>query len=168
MGIVLAQALNRRVAQYLLILFLVAASPYLLLNETRPIVAAANIFNTDRVTQYFAARSNLQADYVSVANLVNQSSCTEIGLIQRPDAWEYPLWVLLHQGRRPIRLENVNVTNPSKAIGQSPYYRSFQPCMIVSIGMPLVQQINVDSQVYGASKWQNTNSVEPMQVFFKR
>ncbi len=168
-GIVLAQALNRKVSQYILIILLVAASPYLLINETRPIAATTNIFNTDRITQYFAARTDLQDDYINVVNLVNQNSCHEIGLIQRPDAWEYPLWVLLtEKSRQSIRVENVNVMNPSNVIAQNSYYRSFQPCMLVSIGLPRVQQITVHNQIYDASEWRNKYVREPMQVFFKR
>ena len=168
-GIVLAQALKRSIAQFILIILLATASPYLLLNETRPIAAAANIFNTDRTAQYFAARSTLQADYISVADLVKQNRCDEIGLIQRPDAWEYPLWLLLTQtSQRPIRVENVNVTNPSKAIEQNAYYQDFHPCMLISIGLQSVQQLTVHQQSYGASKWQNADTSEPMQVFFKR
>ena len=168
-GIVLAQALNRKIAQSMLILLLVVASPYLLLNETRPIATTTNIFNTDRTTQYFAARTNLQADYIDIAHLVKQKSCRDIGLIQQPDTWEYPLWILLAQQlQQPLRLENVNVTNPSSAIEQHSYYQKFQPCVIVSIGFSPLPQLNVHHQVYVANAWRNRDGLEPMQVFFKR
>ncbi|MEX0271343.1 hypothetical protein AB3R30_19565 [Leptolyngbyaceae cyanobacterium UHCC 1019] len=106
---------------------------------------------------------------LSVANLISQNSCREVGLIQRPDAWEYPLLIAInHRSSQPIRVEHINVTNPSKIMAENSYYRSFQPCMVVSIGLPLVQQISVHSQIYNAIEWRNTNSSDSMRVFLKR
>ena len=35
-------------------------------------------------------------------------------------------------------------------MAKNPDYRNFQPCMVVSIGLPLDQQISVHNQIYDA------------------
>ncbi len=168
LGTVLVRTLPSRMAHYLLIFLLVMALPYLFLNETRPIATPANIFNTDRTTQYFAARPPLQEDYTRLGQFINQRNCREIGLIQRPDTWEYPLWVLLKSQNSPaLRIENVNVTNPSQILAQKPYYRNFHPCIVVAFGLPTTQQVTVNQQVYREEPWQNRQLIEPIQVFLK-
>ena len=164
-GIFLSEALNRKASQYILILLIVMASPYVLLNETRSIAATTNIFNTDRITQYFSARLSLQSDYENVANVIHQKSCYDVGLIQRPDAWEYPLLVLSNQNsKKPIRFENVNVNNHSAILTQDPYYQKFNPCLVVSIGLPFSQQVTVHDKTY-SSGWRNTDLLEVIQIF---
>jgi hypothetical protein len=167
LGIIISKS-HQKFASALMLIFLLVATPCLFLNETRLIASSQNVFNTERKIQYFAAQSSLAIDYTSLANLLAQKSCFEIGLVQRPDAWEYPLWMLLDQkNRQSLRFENVNVENPSKSLSQDPKYRNFRPCAIVKLGLPSTQQLTVSGSIYKADAWQPQYQTEQIQVFFK-
>lgn len=163
LGIVFAAAVKEKIAQYVLILVILFSYPYLVHNELRPLVGDKSIFTTDRLSQYFSARFDVQQDYVEAAQIARENRCQNVGLISRPDAWEYPLWVLLNQ-QVSVRLEHINVQNQSNAAATDKQYQAFQPCSVVSIGQPATDQIKVNAQVY-QSKWRSRNTQEMMQVF---
>ncbi len=167
-GMVLADLFKPRISQYLILLVLLMAIPYLGLNDLRPFTGSRSIFTNDRVSLYFAAKSPLKKDYLGVANLISQQRCENIGIIQRPDSWEYPLWLLINQAsQKTVVMRNVNVENPS-IIAQNGAYRSFDPCAIVTMGLKPVPELTVKKQTYVASKWTSTDSFDPTRVFFKK
>ncbi|NJL90369.1 MAG: glycosyltransferase family 39 protein [Coleofasciculaceae cyanobacterium SM2_1_6] len=96
-GIVFSTLLKPRVSQYLILLILIMTIPYLGLNDLRPFMGSRSIFTNDRISLYFAARIPLKEDYLGVASLLHQQKCENIGIIQRPDSWEYPLWVAINK-----------------------------------------------------------------------
>ncbi len=166
-GIVFSTLLKPRVSQYLILLILLMAIPYLGLNDLRPFIGSRSIFTNDRVSLYFAARLPLKEDYLGVANLLHQQGCENIGIIQRPDSWEYPLWVLINkEAKKVVEIRNVNVDNPSD-VAQNSAYKNFDPCAIVRMGLKPVTQLTVNNQTYINSQWQSTYGFDPTQVFFK-
>lgn len=166
-GIAFADLLKPRISQYLILLVLLMAIPYVGLNDLRSFTGPRSIFTNDRTSLYFAARLPLKNDYLGVANLINQKECENIGIIQRPDSWEYPLWVAINQGsKKAVVMRNVNVDNPSN-VAQNAAYRSFDPCAIVRMGLKPVPQLTVKNQTYIASKWTSKDSFDPTQIFFK-
>lgn len=168
MGMVLADLLKPRISQYLLLLIFLIAIPYLGLNDLRPLIGVKSIFTNDRVSLYFAARSPLKKDYLEVANLISQQRCENIGIIQRQDSWEYPLWILINQSaQKAVVMRNVNVENPSR-IAEDAADRSFDPCAIVTMGLKRVPQLTVKNQTYIANQWTSTDFFDPTQVFFKQ
>jgi hypothetical protein len=162
-GYVISEEFGKKLGQYLLIFFIVFSNPYLVYNEVKPLAGSNNIFTTNRISQYFAARFDIQTDYLNAAEVISTHACRSVGLFSRPDAWEYPLWVLLNQ-QNPVRLEHINVQNPSKIASATSLYRSFVPCAVVSIGQPAMQQLDVKGQRY-ESKWRSQNTLDSMQVF---
>ncbi len=166
-GITFSSLLKPRISQYLILLVLMMAIPYLGLNELRPFIGSRSIFTNDRISLYFAARIPLKEDYLGVANLLHQQRCENIGIIQRPDSWEYPLWVAINkEAKKVVEVRNVNVENPSN-IAQNSEYQSFDPCAIIRMGLKTVPQLTVNNQTYINSKWQSTYGFDPTQVFFK-
>jgi hypothetical protein len=101
-----------------------AATPWLVANRSRPLVASAaletspSILTTSRTDQYFAKRSALEAPYRSAAALITAHGARRVGLICHEDAWEYPLWVLLGSAWRstPV-IEHTAVRNVSARLG---------------------------------------------------
>ena len=101
-----------------------AATPWLVANRSRPLVASAalqtspSILATSRTDQYFAKRPQLEEPYRSAAALIAARGAQRVGLICHEDAWEYPLWVLLGSGRRPTPIiEHAAVRNVSARLG---------------------------------------------------
>jgi hypothetical protein len=93
---------------------LVSAVPYLLWNETRPLLGERSVLTAPRLQQYFASRPRLQETHARLAAGAARSGCRQIGLLMHANSWEYPLWVLLDaRAADGPRLHHVRVTNPS-------------------------------------------------------
>lgn len=170
MGIVLAKLYNYnpRIANCMIILIIQTSLLYVLFNETRPLIAENNIFNTNRMSQYFKGRVDLEDHYINAVKLVHEKGCHNVGLSLRPDAWEYPLWVLLKEGySQPLWIEHINVKNPSSVKSTIYPYRNFIPCAIISVGSNRQNELIIGNRVY-VSSWKAKNSREPVQVFLER
>jgi hypothetical protein len=123
------------------VMLIVAAVPWVIDNESRPLVGyrvprtaaylpqGANIFTTPRIDLYFAKRHELEAPYSSVAARAQAIACTEIALWSGPDDWEYPLWVLTDRLNGTSRIDQVMVVNES--IRASSFGTA--PCLLVAV-----------------------------------
>jgi hypothetical protein len=84
-------------------LFFSASLPWLLSNQTRPLVRlsardAGSVVVTDRETQYFANRPGLQGAFTAATDFLHARDAHERRcLMSGEDAWEYPLWALAHR-----------------------------------------------------------------------
>ncbi len=164
LGIVFSISFNKRVYTYLAIFILTLSMFWVFFNTSKPFFDEQNIFNMDRVEQYFSIRSSLKDDYVGAVNFVKDRKCSQVGLSLRPDAWEYPLWVLLKMnGNLSTRIEQVNVNNVSVKTAKKHSYDKFFPCAIISVG-PVRNPLMLTE--YGAyvEKWSGA-SLDPVKVF---
>lgn len=167
-GIVLDTIWPRKISQYISVVLLLSSVPYLLLNDLRPIVGETSILKVDRMSQYFAAKSQLQTDYTTVTQLTKGQACKNVGLIIVPNSWEYPLWVLLEQNASSsIRIEHVSVENMTQSIAQRPHYKDFSPCSIIAVGnkLNLNERITLYDRIYKRSWQSSSDSREPVQLF---
>ena len=114
-GTVLARVTPRGAAALAMVMLL-AATPYVLANRIRPILATDGftIFTAPRVELYFADRLDAMASFQAAASFTMAQHCDSIGLDLASNRYEYPLQVLLHNltGSRPVR--NVRVGNLSR------------------------------------------------------
>jgi hypothetical protein len=104
---------SRSVRSAALALFFVGSLPYLLLNESRPLVPLhkPSILMRDRIRQYFIDRPAYRAPYRDAAALVRASGEPEIGLLFDESAYEYPFWVMVKEDfAGPPILRHVGVT----------------------------------------------------------
>jgi hypothetical protein len=108
----LAGSSRRTTSRVLLLVTMVAATPWVLCNETRPLVGRNWLFGQDRVGQYFRNRPELRPVYERAVADIHTHDCREVGVIMDVDDWEYPLWVLLRR-TGPFVLQHVAVTNES-------------------------------------------------------
>jgi hypothetical protein len=144
-GAVLTRWSNAKVTGAIAAVLVVAAVPWVIDNQTRPMVgfalpvelnmqprylrAGANIFNTSRTDLYFAKRPLLKGPYAYVTALAAQRGCHDIGLWSGPDDWEYPLWVLARQSNDRARIDAVFVENQS---ARAPSFAP-KPCVLVGV-----------------------------------
>lgn len=138
LGVIVSQW-RQRVVYILAILILVSASPWVMQNKFRPMVGANNIFNTDRMEQFFVDRTHLAQPYREAANQIKATTCTQVGLSLGTgvtvgnDYWEYPFWALLNQGNiTPYRLEHLNPQNISNRKADQAY-QQFEPCAVIAV-----------------------------------
>jgi hypothetical protein len=114
-----------------MVLLLTASAPWLLRNESRPLIGEWTILNADRNALYFASNPGLLSYYDQISEtVINTPACTAIGVSGDIDAYEYPLWALVKsKGGTMPRIEHVNVTNISRTV---PLY-DFAPCMLIKL-----------------------------------
>jgi 4-amino-4-deoxy-L-arabinose transferase-like glycosyltransferase len=108
---------------------LVAAGPWLLVNQQRPLLGQNSVLQVSRLNQYFVNNRHIEASYLAVTAQLADAGCTEVGLQTGVDAWDYPLWLLVQRataGR--AKVEYVDVVNVSKRLSPP----SDRPCAILS------------------------------------
>ena len=110
---------------------LICSLPWLLQNQTRPLLGGWTILNTERELLYFASNPGITNYYFARADIIQRHGvCFDIGVTGSVDAYEYPLWVLLGNRltHRP-RIEHILVDNVSSSIPHS----EFTPCAVVKL-----------------------------------
>ncbi len=128
-GTVFARFFNAGVAGVVGAALLVAAVPWVIDNQTRPMVGFAlptaisaqprylpvgeTIFNVPRTDLYFAKQQTLEAPYVNATAQASQMGCHDIALWSGPADWEYPFWALARQLDGQARIDQVFITNES-------------------------------------------------------
>ena len=144
-GTVLAKISHYYKIVNLLAFILIFSSLFWVLgNKSRPLVAQMNeklftpssyenIFNTSRIEQYFINNREIKKPYIEVTSILNSQTCSNIGLALGIDDWEYPLWVLLQNSKKPYRIEQVDVKNLSAKKSQVYPHNNFVPCAIMSV-----------------------------------
>jgi 4-amino-4-deoxy-L-arabinose transferase-like glycosyltransferase len=104
---------GRRMRASVLALFFVGSLPYLLRNESRPLLPLhkPSILTRDRINQYFVDQPALRAPYREAAQIVRASGEPEVGLLFDESGYEYPFWVMVKEDfAGPPILRHVGVT----------------------------------------------------------
>jgi len=161
-GLMLASLTKKTVANVVVVLLLVAAVPWVLLNETRPLLGQygpagintdRSIINADRVSGYFANFPQTEEPYKGAAEFVRDQGCSQIGLDTRSNDFEYQLWILLKKERdKDVRIEHVNT--PGYARAEFRHFREFRPCAIIAFddGSERTRIVN-SSEAYDRVWW---------------
>ena len=114
--------------------FLVAAIPWVLFSNMRPLVGAApgrtridSILVEEQKDILFALNPGLADDYILTAQAIQGARCSDVGLSANPGFLEYPLWWALGAPQSGVRIEFVDI-----APELEPYVdASFKPCAVV-------------------------------------
>ena len=149
---------RRSAAAALSATLLILSVPWVLKNDSRPLLGPDSVITLRRVDQYFVNRKDLRQPYASAMRYLKEVRCSNIGLWV-DDEPEYQLWVLggPRRGAVPLRIEHVAVANESaKAVrlGRAP----FDPCALLivtatpSIPASLDFQRSVYRQVFRAPR----------------
>jgi hypothetical protein len=117
------------------------AVPFLLLNNTRPLLGPDSVVTARRGEVYFRRRPDLQADYDGARDVLRAQGLARAALLVGGNDWEYPFWALL----RGCRLELVGVGNRSAALAK-PGPTEPPPALITTLDAPPV--LTVDKGVY--------------------
>jgi hypothetical protein len=133
-ALVLGNLRWRNVADTMVVMLLVASSPWVLYNKSRPLIGSRNILALDRVEQYFSNVPAFKDPFVEAARGVKSSECRNIGLSLSEDDWEYPIWVLIKPvGTETVRIQHVDVRNQSMRKSAIAPFVAFRPCAIISV-----------------------------------
>jgi hypothetical protein len=130
-------------------LALLAAMPYVLSNEMRPLLGiryfhglsadhTPNIFSASRDRLYFGDQHIYLADsYIAAARAVAASGCQHVGLDAFVLHYDYPMLALLQAGTGGAVVQYVGVPNRSAIYGAT---AERTPCAVVCLGCGLVRQ----------------------------
>ncbi len=106
------------------------AVPFLTSNPLHPISGEDSVFSRPEVEQMLGARPRLRDFYLDAAKQLATAGCSNIGTDMPPDAWEYPLWVIVGQASpAPLRLESLAAGNVSHRLLDP----RFEPCAVVCL-----------------------------------
>jgi hypothetical protein len=139
-------------------LALLAAMPYVLSNEMRPLLGiryfhglgrdhTPNLFSASRDLLYFGDQHLYLADsYLATAHAIAASGCQRVGLDASLLHYDYPMLALLHAGTGGPLLRYVGVHNRSAL-----YERTAEPapCAVICLGCAPVHQKRTEYAVPG-------------------
>ncbi len=132
-GTTLSKLINTKVSTYLAIILVQLALLWVFFNQSRPLIASRNIFNSDRIDLYFHNQANVVSVSTKIVNSITSRNCLNVGLVIGENTGEYLLWVLFQASQHRTRLEHVNVPNVSSLKSQIAPFRDFDPCFTLTI-----------------------------------
>jgi hypothetical protein len=117
-------------------LLLLCATPWALVNATRPLLGPDSVLTAPRLLQSFAASPGLREPLLGAARAVAAKQCRRIGLELGPDDPEHLIRISLREAGIPdakARLEHVHVTNRSAPKALEPPFVAFAPCAVITM-----------------------------------
>lgn len=160
LGVILAQrnyALGILTGGIMIILCL----PWVFNNVSRPLINKEfTIFTMSRNQQYFSNRKGLYYSYSQAVDEIKKSGCRNIALVMSAESWDYPVWALLSAPDKDLRIEHVNVDNPS---AKFEYPRgAFEPCIALHDGAEGIAKVTINN-----SPFVKTNQLAFLSVYRK-
>jgi 4-amino-4-deoxy-L-arabinose transferase-like glycosyltransferase len=130
-GMVLSRQDRGKYVNAIVILLLLASIPYIIKNESRPLISnrhQLSIMKSDRLDQYFYNYPELKGSYYASVRQALDHECNSIGLQLGSDDWEYPIWIIAQEIKNKLpRIEHVQVNNVSAKIPLT----QFTPCSVL-------------------------------------
>lgn len=146
---VMTKQLSGALATNLLATFLlVSALPWMVLNQSRPLLGNNSIFKYDRVRAYFVNRPDLEVPYLHAARFVKTQGCEQVGLVLGSDDYEYPLWVLLNKDGNDRHVTHVRVENVSAVKQGESQQKASSVCAVISLAQETGDVIAIEQDVY--------------------
>ncbi len=149
----LSKMLNQKCLSLIMIALFVFSIPWIIANESRPLLGKKSILTTPRAHQYFSNNPGFIYSYLAAAKEITLNKCTQVGLWMGEDSWEYPLWAILKgNNREDIRIEHVNVKNASAVKASDTPFNNFSPCAIVSDNAEEGADLFINNTLYSQTK----------------
>jgi len=117
-------------------ILLLASWPWLMSIHSRPLITNSqsyvdNVLVVPREDLYFANGWHLREPYFEMADLIKESSCSDIGILLPGNSAEYPLWVVLGAPENGSRIEWIDAGITSQYTDPG-----FVPCAVICQGCP--------------------------------
>ena len=118
------------------VLLALSAIPYLLFNNTRPLVGSrpttrsGSILETSAADLVFTHVPEQMQNYLTAAALIRDSSCRHVGLRASEKVQEYLIWWVLKAPQSGIRIEWLTAPPPLERFLDP----TFEPCAVVCYG----------------------------------
>lgn len=147
---VLARGAAQWVAKTAAVLLLVAGIPWLLLCVERPVLGKETVLNTSRDALFFKTpHQKYQASFEAGRQFLASQKVTGVGLLISNSSWEYVWWHYLQKDHPGVRIEHVNVQDPSARFAASARFSGFSPDALVTLDQkPQPEQITVGAATF--------------------
>jgi hypothetical protein len=132
-GAVLAASVSRTVGMVLCTALWFASLPWVLGNNSRPLVSGIertyinSVLIEPRDSTYLANGTYLERPYQEMSAAIRDASCEDVGLMLHGNSAEYPLWVFLGAPSASLNLQWIVAGTPSAALADT----TFKPCAII-------------------------------------
>ena len=132
-GIAFSEVVSRRWIMVLASALIVISIPWILFNQTRPLIGwrprttVNSVLGETRQVLLFANWPKLRQPYAAAAAAVAQTSCKEVGLVVDSHDPEYLLWASLGAPENGVRLEVLDPLQLSARFADP----AFRPCAVL-------------------------------------
>ncbi len=148
-GVVLERSSRKELQGAVAACLLLLGLPWLLLCRQRPVLGRESIFDLPRDRLYFKTpHQSYEPAFLGGREFLRAKGVSQVGLVADNSSWEYMWWVLLSRGESAVRLEHVNVEDPSKRLVAERPFRAFRPEAVVTLDQPPQAEIAVGQTVY--------------------
>ncbi len=138
---------KKRILRAAVICLLAGSGAFFLFNnQTRPLIGPARLMQVPRNYYYFMKKPFYNA-YEQASEIISSSQCTDVGLIEREDSWEYPLWAFTGFGS--VRFHSINAK-----------IKGAPPCLIIKVDTPREDLVTAEGSSY-VKIWEGF----PLQIF---
>jgi len=128
------RVIGRSGAKIVAVVAAVAALPWLLSNQSRPLIGEASLFTMRRDDLYFMNRPSLSTVYRRATEQIRLTGCRQVGLALGSNDWEYPFWILLDdQDRKPGWIGHVGVMNDSAVTRRDSGTGATESCAVIAL-----------------------------------
>lgn len=128
-------------------IFFASALVFVFFNQSRPLLARRNIFNTAIYNQYFTNNRALQDVFFKMSGVLLGDNLHKLGWISTGDTWQYPMWVLM-QSQPGFTMQHILVDNDSKKYEDKKPFSSFIPDAIIVTRFPPGPDKSMDYKGY--------------------
>lgn len=168
-GVILSQIKKQKMALFLVSILLISSFPWVFFNKYRPIIDSHNIFQTNRIEQYFSNRPYLKEPYVEAVNFLQSKGCSNIGLSLGNDPWEYPYWEIWQDTKKQtVKMQHINVTNISAQLSNQSPYKDFIPCAIMTMETKRSKQEKSQEMIVKDTTYIRVGDFPPVGVFLPK
>jgi 4-amino-4-deoxy-L-arabinose transferase-like glycosyltransferase len=151
-GIVASQIKPKFIPKTIVALLFIAATPWLVAGQPRPLIGSNSVLLVERNVQYFSYYPALYEPYMLAAKRIEKMKASNVGLVTGWSDAEYPLWVYLRNYNKQLpRIEEVDVSNETKIIAvNDSYFRLFVPDVLVVTVPSILSQSSwtLDNKIY--------------------
>lgn len=169
LGLVLSTLPKKKVVNYIIIVLILSALPWIFFNRYRPLIDNNNIFQTSRIEQYFKNRPKLQQPYIQAVEYLTSKQCSKVGLMMGQDTWEYPLWIIMQQNYGDkFQLQHINVPKASSVKENQSPFKDFDPCGVIYMYTKRSKLEKVAEITFKGKSFIREWDLEPISVLMKK
>jgi hypothetical protein len=136
----------RKLSAALMVVLLVYALPYVVMNPNKFLLGDENIFVTPRDVNYFRGAPNIYTAYATARDFFDKNHASTVGVVADDISWsEYPLWIMLTHGfSKPATVEGLSASEWKD-------YNRQTPDALISFGRRSPETISIPAMTYRRS-----------------